>query len=139
MVLRLVHKLSPRHVEQLHELYQTQWWTRGRSLASVQSMVRRSDSNFFFCLIDPDDNDNMVGFTRVLSDCVYKALIFDVIVKEGYRKRGLGVRLMESLQGHPELSDVKHFELYCHPDMVQYHKKLGFTDELSNLVLMRKG
>ena len=132
----LVHQLSPQQIEELHALYQTQWWTSSRSLASVHTMIHRT--SFLFGLVDHNDNDSLVGFARVLSDCVYKALIFDLIVNEKYRKQGLGVRLMQSIKSHPELAEVKHFELYCHPDMVQFYEQQGFTSDLPNHVLMRK-
>ena len=85
-----------------------------------------------------DKNNELQAFARVLTDYVFKAVVFDVIVSEKYRGQGLGKELMRLVQNHVELQDVKHFELYCLPEMVGFYKELGFTDELENLVFMRK-
>ncbi|WP_417714868.1 GNAT family N-acetyltransferase [Pseudoalteromonas obscura] len=54
----------------------------------------------------------LVGFARVLSDFIYKAVIFDVIVAPDERGKGLGITLMELIKHHPKLNKVLHFELY---------------------------
>lgn len=68
----------------------------------------------------------------------FKAIVFDVIVDESFRNKGLGKELMNLIMGHYELQKVKHFELYCLPEMVEFYKAYGFTDELEELVFMRK-
>ena len=44
-------------------------------------------TTFTFGLVD-DSNDQLVTFTRVLSDGIFKAIIFDVIVSPQYRGTG---------------------------------------------------
>jgi GNAT superfamily N-acetyltransferase len=70
---------------------------------------------------------------------VYKALVLDVIVDEGYRRTGLGARLMEEVIGHPRLQGVLHFELYCRPELVPFYERWGFTNELGVIQFMRRG
>ena len=81
---------------------------------------------------------SLVGFARVLTDTVYKAFVFDVIVRPDRRGRGLVRRLMDAIISHPQLSGVKHFELYCRPDVVELYTKWGFSTELSGQVFMRR-
>jgi predicted GNAT family N-acyltransferase len=85
-----------------------------------------------------DPGDQLVGFTRVLTDRVYKALIFDVIVAEGHRKTGLGRSLIEYVLDHPMLADVRHLELYCRPELIPFYEQWGFTAALPGVNLMRK-
>jgi len=84
-----------------------------------------------------DSNNDLRAFARVLTDYTFKAIIFDVIVDESYRNRGLGKELMRLVLEHKELKDVKHFELYCLPEMIEFYKSFRISDELGELVFMR--
>ena len=66
------------------------------------------------------ESDELVAF---LTDYVYKALVLNVIVAEAYRGSGLGARLMDAVMGHPRLRDVRHFELYCLPELTPFYER----------------
>jgi predicted GNAT family N-acyltransferase len=136
MSFRYIQSLTEKQVKELCELYQREWWTKGRQLVDVQRMVKHSDVIVGFC--EPD-TERLIAFARVLTDFVYKALILDVIVHEEYRGTGLGRTLMNTILQHPSLKDVKHVELYCRPEMRSFYQKWGFTDELGELYFMRRG
>ncbi len=68
----------------------------------------------------------------------HKAMIFDVIVEPRYRKQGLGKKLMDAILSHDKLQKVKHFELYCLPEIVAFYKDYRFEDDLERLVFMRR-
>ena len=80
----------------------------------------------------------LVAFARVLTDRVFRAFIFDVIVATEHRGAGLGHRLMEELLRHPNLSGVELIELYCRPELVPFYERLGFTSPDSGVTLMRR-
>jgi predicted GNAT family N-acyltransferase len=63
----------------------------------------------------------------VLTDRVYKALIFDVIVAQTHRKAGLGRRLIQYVLDHPMLAQVAHVELYCRPELISFYEQWGFA------------
>ena len=128
-------RLSTDHIQQLHRLYQNEWWTRERTLQDVQVMVQHSD--FIFGVLEIE-NSRLVGFARVLTDRVFKAFIFDVIVAEGYRNEGIGKELMQWILEHAPLKSVAHFELYCLPEMAPFYEKWGFSSDLGRLTLMRR-
>ena len=132
---RLIHQLSEAQIGQLHALYQQEWWTTGRSLEDVRKMLVHSDCVFGLC--EPG-SERLIGFARVLSDRVYKALIFDVIVAAEVRGRGVGQALMRAVLGHPDLRTVRHFELYCVPDMEPFYRQFGFTADVSGVRLLRR-
>ena len=135
MAFENVQSLTDDQIEQLHQLYQNEWWTQGRSLDDVRRIVDFSDFVFGIC---ESESKRLVAFARVLTDRVVKVLIFDVIVEPDYRGRGLGAALMEQMLGHPELSGVKHFELYCLPELAPFYEQWGFSGELGRLLLMRR-
>ena len=134
MTIKRIDKLNEQQISQLHLLYQNEWWTKGRVLSDVKIMLRNTD--FIFALCEEDSNQ-LIAFARVLTDKVYKALILDVIVDPKYRSRGLGREIMQMIINHPDLKYIKHFELYCLPELIPFYKKWGFTDELGELTSMR--
>lgn len=73
------------------------------------------------------DDGRLVGFTRVLTDRVFKAVIFDVIVAREHRGAGLGGRLIDYVLDHPMVAGVRHVELYCKLEMIPFYEKWGFT------------
>jgi ribosomal protein S18 acetylase RimI-like enzyme len=69
-----------------------------------------------------DECDRLIGFIRVLTDFIYRAFIFDVIVKPTHRNQGLGKQLLDSVVHHPQLQSVEYFGLYCLPEMVPFYE-----------------
>ena len=131
----MITAFNTAHTSQLHELFRQEWWTENRSLADVIVMLEHSD----LCLGLVDDHTSHIcGFARVLSDFVFKALIFDVIVAAQYRGGDLGERLMDAILNHTALQDVEHFELYCRPEMEGYYQRWDFSRAVSGVALMRR-
>jgi GNAT superfamily N-acetyltransferase len=133
--LQFVSRLTSEHIEQLWRMYQGEWWSRGRKLEDIRRVVEHSDLIFAFC--DPETGQ-LVAFARVLTDFVYKAFIFDVIVERRRRELGLGRMLLDAITAHPALLFVEHMELYCRDEMVPFYEKWGFTAAQRNVRLMRK-
>lgn len=129
----MISQLAPQHIPQLCELYIEEWWTQQRDPETVAKMLQHSDLTVGML----DSRDKLVGFTRVLTDYTYKALILDVIVARAWRGRGLGMLLLDTVFAHPELQGVKNFELYCLPELEPFYRKWGFRDISGNVILMR--
>jgi len=121
-------------IPHLHALYQGEWWSKGRTIEDITVMLEHTD---VVIVLQSDEGPPLAGFARVLTDRVYKALILDVIVHPDYRGTGLGADLMGAIREHPDLQQVRHFELYCAPEMEPFYEKWGFTHDLGNLSFMR--
>ncbi|MEM7391364.1 MAG: GNAT family N-acetyltransferase, partial [Verrucomicrobiota bacterium] len=134
MNLAVVDALTEEQTAQLCALYQHEWWTAGRELNDVRIMLRHTP--IVIGLVSPDEEE-LLAFARVLTDYTFKALVLDVIVKSGYTGNGWGRVVMDRIMGHPDLQSVRHFELYCKPEMVPFYEKWGFTSDLGDLALMR--
>ena len=132
---QFVNRLTAAQVEQLWRMYQGEWWSRGRSMNEVRRAVEHSDLVFAYC---DSETGRLAAFARVLTDFVYKAILFDVIVDRPHRDLGLGRTLLEAVTSHPALLFVQHIELYCRPELVSFYEQWGFTADLGNLCLMRK-
>jgi len=135
MAFEAINTLTDEQIQDLHTIYQSEWWTRDRQLLDIRLMLQRSDAIVAFC---DADSKRLIAFARVITDYVYKALVLDVIVEASHRKKGLGRNLMDRIIDHPSLKCVRHFELYCHPEMVPFYQKWGFTEDLGELRFMRR-
>ena len=121
--LILVHELSEPLIEQLHALYQRQWWSQGRSLDDVRTMA--SHTSVLYALVD-SKTDRLVAFCRVITDFAFRGMLQDVIVDEESRGQGIGRRLMEAVIGDPRISGVDVIGLWCKPELVPMYERFGF-------------
>ncbi|HEY9693543.1 MAG TPA: GNAT family N-acetyltransferase [Oculatellaceae cyanobacterium] len=129
---RVISQLNEQQISELVELYKNEFWSDKRTRPEVDKMLAASD--IIIGLVD--ECDRLVAFTRVLTDFVYRAIIFDVIVKPDYRDKGLGKHLLDSIVNHPQLQSVEYLGLYCLPEMVQFYERWGFTTESGRFQLM---
>jgi predicted GNAT family N-acyltransferase len=134
MGYRVVHALSDRQIEDLVALYANEFWCSHRTLADVRRMLGHTD--LIVGVID--DTDRLVAFCRVLTDFVYRATLFDVIVAPARRGEGLGKQLMDAMLSHPKLAGVESIDLSCRPEMTAFYEYWGFTTDLKGTLFMRR-
>ncbi len=135
MSYRVIEALEDGHVEDLTALYQNEWWTKGRTLADVHKMLKHSD--LVFGIVEMPSN-RLIGFARVLTDRVYRATLYDMIVAPDRRGQGLGRVLMDAITAHPDLAAIDSFELHCLPQLEPFYAKWGFARNLSGTNTLRK-
>ena len=118
--------------EQLLTLFQQAPWAKGRTLNDAREMLRHTD-----VALCAWDGDRLVGFGRVLTDFVYRATIWDVIVDEAYQKQGIGAEIVQRILHHPRLKKVELFWLCTRRP--GFYEKLGFSSkEQTGMVWTRK-
>jgi predicted GNAT family N-acyltransferase len=132
--IELVHRLTPRQIDRLVELYRNEWWTTNRERVDVERMLEGSD---VVLALQDAGSQELIAFARALTDGVYKALIFDVMVTPAYRGRSIGCILMGALLDHPLLRKVRHVELYCLPELTPFYRQWGFAEDVGGVRLMR--
>jgi GNAT superfamily N-acetyltransferase len=108
--------------EQLLTLFQQAPWAKGRTLSDAREMLRHTD-----VALCAWDGDHLVGFGRVLTDFIYRATIWDVIVDEAYQKQGIGTEIVQRILQHPRLKKVELFWLCTRRP--GFYEKLGFSSK----------
>lgn len=131
---RIVEILTESQVSDLMDLYKNEFWSDKRTRQDVVKMLASTD--VIIGLVD--ECDRLIGITRVLTDFVYRAMIFDVIIKPTHRKMGLGAKLMDAVLNHPKLQTVEHFYLNCLPNMMPFYERWGFSDDVGGLKFLRR-
>ncbi len=134
MTYETIEELTPAQIDDLVALYRQEWWTKDRTRDDVARALAGCDVTLGLV----DGEGRLVGFARALTDGVFKALIFDVIVAESCRGTGAGVRLMEEMLAHPRIAPTRHQELYCLPEMVPFYERFGFSTDVAGTALMRR-
>lgn len=134
MNYQIVNQLTENQILELVELYQNEFWSKKRTYQDVIKMLTGSD--IIIGLID--EHEQLIGFTRVLTDFVYRATIYDVIIKPSHRKKGLGVKLIDAIIHHPQLMEVEQIVLYCLPEMIPFYQRWGFITARDKFEFMYK-
>lgn len=127
MPVRLIDRLSDKQVEELHALYQQEWWTNHRRLDDLRRMLAGTD---VIIALEDSETGELVAFARVLTDNVYRAHLFDVIVRDSHRGQGLGKAIVDAVVDHPVIGNVEKIILSCKSELVPFYRQWGFTTEL---------
>lgn len=70
------------------------------------------------------DEDNIAGFGRALSDGVFNAAIYDVVVDEHYQNKGIGQKVIKNLLA--QLDDISCVHLVSTAGNEEFYRKVGF-------------
>lgn len=118
---------------QLVRLYACAPWAAGRTADQTREMLTHTD-----LAISAWDGERLVGFGRVLTDYVYRASIWDVIIHPDYQGQDLGTQIIQCILHHPDLKQVELFWL-CTRDKQAFYEKLGFSsNEQTGMVWARE-
>lgn len=113
---------EPPDVSQLLGLFHQAPWAKGRSLDEAKEMLRHTDLTLYAW-----DGDRLIGFGRVLTDFIYRATIWDVIVDRAYQGQGVGTEIVRRILNHPRLKKVELFWLCTRRP--GFYEKLGFSSK----------
>jgi ribosomal protein S18 acetylase RimI-like enzyme len=105
----------------LVRLYDYASWAKARTVDGISDMLAHTD-----LAISVWDGTHLIGFGRVLTDYVYRASIWDVIVDPKYQGQDIGTQIMDKILHHPSLTRVELFWL-CTRNKQTFYEKLGFT------------
>lgn len=108
--------------EQLLKLFHQAPWAKHRTLDDAREMLRHTD-----VMLCAWDGDQLIGFGRVLTDFVYRATIWDVIVDKAYQRQGIGTDIVQRILQHPKLRRVELFWLCTRRPA--FYEKLGFNSK----------
>jgi GNAT superfamily N-acetyltransferase len=123
------------HVAEVWRLYRGEWWSKDRTEGDVRRVLAHSHP--VFGLVEAG-SERLSAFARVVTDRIFKAFVFDVIVDRAHRGSGLGQALMGRILAHPDVRSVRHVELYCLDGLVPFYEKLGFTSDVGGVRLLRR-
>ncbi len=105
----------------LMPLFERVPWACGRTATDTMHMVLQTD-----LLLTAWESHRVIGCGRVLTDYVYRASIWDVIVDPTHQGRDIGSAIIQRILNHPTLRRVELFWL-CTRDKQAFYETLGFS------------
>ena len=116
---------------QLVTLYRQAPWANTRNIEDAREMLTHTD-----VAITAWNGNRLVGLGRVLTDYVYRASIWDVIVDTAYQGQDIGTQIIQRILEHPDLKRVELFWLCTRSP--GFYENLGFSsNEQTGMVWAR--
>ena len=103
-----------------HLLNQNAFWAQGRSIRELRRMLSGS-----VVVVSLWQGKRLVGFGRASSDCVFRAVLWDVVIPVDLQGQGLGRQLVETMLKAPQLRSVKRVYLMT-TNSACFYLQLGF-------------
>ena len=118
-------------LEQLQNLLRQTGWANHRSIEGVQKMLEGTPLT-----LGAWEGDRLVGFARVITDGIYRALIDDVVVEESKRGTGIGSELMRRVI--ERLAEVEEVFLHCGEQVVSFYERHRFERSYGVVMDLKK-
>ena len=112
-------------VEAIHDFISQTYWAKGIPLETLQRAIKSS-----LCFGLFTDQDQQVGFARMITDSATFAYLADVYVIDQHRGKGLSKWMMQEIMSHPQMQGLRRIALAT-MDAHELYRKYGFT-ELAN-------
>jgi len=87
-------------IDQLHELFVAVGWSDGGTLPEDMKAGFIKPWLNSTLVISVWDGDKLVGAVRVLSDTMFRSVIYDLLVAPEYQKQGIGRELLKRCIEH---------------------------------------
>jgi N-acetylglutamate synthase-like GNAT family acetyltransferase len=118
-------------IAQLQRLFQeTAFWASDRRLEELERAIAHSKP-----VVTVWDGDRLIGFARALSDGVYRATIWDVVIHSDYQGAGLGRKLVETVLMHPHVNQVQKVYLVTTRQQ-SFYERIGFEHNSSTTMVL---
>lgn len=92
-------------LDAIHRFLTRSYWAEGVTPERVRASIDRSLPFGLY------RDGEQAGFARTVTDFTVFGWLCDVFVLEGHRGKGLGVWLVETVLGHPDLQDLRQWLL----------------------------
>ncbi|MDR3164642.1 MAG: GNAT family N-acetyltransferase [Synergistaceae bacterium] len=116
---------------ELQELYRFTHWGRSRSLEQIERMLDATDLCFSI-----RHEIKLVAFCRMLTDFIFRASVWDILVHPDHQGRGVGSRLMRYALSHPAVRDIPVITSFA-SDLTPFLERCGFENREGLTVLQR--
>jgi ribosomal protein S18 acetylase RimI-like enzyme len=110
---------------QLHELFIAAGWSDGGELPDEMKAGFMQPWLNSTLVISAWDGNRLVGAVRVLSDTIFRSVIYDLLVAPDYQGKGIGSELVNRCKNHYPSSE---WLVSCDRKKTAFYKKLGFED-----------
>jgi N-acetylglutamate synthase-like GNAT family acetyltransferase len=124
---------QPLDMQQLLALFQVAaFWARDRRLEDLERAIAHSNP-----VVSAWQDQQLVGFARAISDGVYRATIWDVVVHPDHQSKGIGRNLVETVLSHPHVNRVERVYLMT-TFQEKFYERVGFRRNSSTTMVLHQ-
>lgn len=105
------------------ELFFTTGWELGLSDGELYEAISNS-----WYVISVYEDEQLIGFGRIVSDGVYQAMICDVIVLPDYQGKGIGTKIMEIILKKCRNHKIRMVVLMSAKGKAEFYRRFGFKE-----------
>lgn len=102
-------------------LYDDHDWWADRGVEEVREALANTE-----LALGIEADGRLVASARVVTDAVFYATVYDVIVAADRRGEGAGHELMEAVVSHDLVAAVETVDLRCREGLVPFYRAVGF-------------
>ncbi|MFE4120624.1 GNAT family N-acetyltransferase [Priestia sp. YIM B13486] len=118
MKISFSHSIENVEWSRMKEIYHSVGWTNHNE-EKIKKVFQSSN-----VVAIAYDEDNIAGFGRALSDGVFNAAIYDVVVNEQYQNKAIGQKVIKNLLA--QLDDISCVHLVSTAGNEEFYRKAGF-------------
>jgi N-acetylglutamate synthase-like GNAT family acetyltransferase len=116
---------------ELQQLFQkTAHWAQDRRIEDWTIALAHSKP-----IVTAWDGDRLIGFARAISDGIYRATIWDVVIDPDYQGAGLGRKMVETVLMHPHVNRVEKVYLVT-THQQSFYEKIGFERNTNTTMVL---
>ena len=118
-------------LQKLKELLDEEtFWAKGRDYRSLRTMLFNSTE-----IISIWEKDSLIGFGRATSDKIYRAVLWDVVVKSEFKGVGIGKLIIENLINQKSIKNVERIYLMT-TQKSSFYSNFGFKKEVKQKLML---
>lgn len=119
----MIYKDKVPYKTEIFPLYIASGWNERLNLNpdELEKAIQNS-----FAVVSVYENDELIGFGRVVSDGVAYATIYDVMVTPIWQKQGIGSAIVRILVQKCERHDIRRIHLFAAKGAENFYRHLGF-------------
>ena len=120
-------------IKKLQKLFQENaFWAEERSTNNIRKMLANSSG-----VVSIWDNLKLIGFGRVTTDSIYRAVIWDVVVDKKYQGSGIGKIVIEEILNLKKLQNIDKIYLMT-TNQTEFYIQMGFKMEKKQNLMIKE-
>lgn len=116
---------------ELQDLYRYTLWGRSRSIEGIEAMLEGTGMCF-----SARCDQKLVGFCRVITDFIYRASLWDVMVHPEHQGQGVGSALVDYALTHPAIKKIPLILTYT-SEWGAFMASRGFENREGAMMMLR--
>ena len=118
MNIELYSEYNEKHLNDIYQIYNSVGWANHN-----KNNINEIFNNSTFVTL-ASYNDKIIGFARALSDGVFNAAIYDLVVKKEFQSQYIGIQILNHIL--TQIGSLSCVHLGSTTNNVKFYEKAGF-------------